>query len=138
MTGDELVEKALASAQRFAADGHTERAYDVICDLYEAFPNVESPLLAQLRARWRYSLLDTYRRRFSDMNLFPQRAPMPVDLKKYRLRSHEVFLYEQIDGSVSIEDTLAISPVDEIDTFRAISKLASFQLISLTPEFVAA
>ncbi len=129
-TKDEwIITLSVNRARRLAERGEVEQAYQILMGVTD---QKNASTLNNLLAVWKDELLTDLRKRFPDLRIYPQRAGNPTeDLKKYNLRAKEVYILNLFDGVTTIEDALAISPVDEFETLRATSKLIKLGLIQL-------
>ena len=122
-TDSNLLEKATGLADK----GKLDEAYELICIL--AFNTSRSSQVRALKAAWRAALLDKLRTRFCDLKAYPQRLTSNAEVKRFQVKSREAFILGLIDGSVTLDDILAISPVDELDTLRALARLIDLGLL---------
>lgn len=124
-TTDNLLEKA----KHLAEKGKLDEAYELICIL--AFNGNHADYVRTLRSAWRAALLDTLRKRFANLNAYPQRLTSNAEVKRFQVKSREAFILGLIDGTVTLDDIIAISPVDELDTLRALAKLVDLGLLGV-------
>lgn len=127
MKGDWIVEMSVSRARKLALEGRLEEAYDILVGVTG---HNNRTTLFNLRSEWRNDLLRELRKRFADLTVYPQRTPT-ADLKKLNLKSREMYVYELFDGVTSLEDAIALSPVDELDTLRSVARLVDLGLLSL-------
>jgi hypothetical protein len=92
--------------------------------------NNRTSLLA-LRSEWRQKLLAQLRERFRDLSIYPLQTERVANIKEMSLRSREVYVMALFDGMTSLEDALAVSPVDEVDTLRSVARLIDLGLLSI-------
>lgn len=124
-----VVELSFNRAKRLAGNGDLEGAYDIISEL----PGRDSrETFMAMRRSWREALLVTLRARFPSMEIYPLPAQNIRDLKRFNLKSREVFVLGLYDGVTSLDDAVAVSPVDELDTLRATDRLISLGLLRIT------
>lgn len=121
-------EERLQAAQRLADQGRIEQAYELFDEL---FYERDSTLVAATRSRLRDMLLTKLRRRFADPLAMVTRLCDNDEIKRHRLRAREAFLLGLMDGALTLDDILAISPVDELDTLLCLAKLADLRLIAI-------
>lgn len=124
-TDTSLLEKATGLAEK----GRLDEAYELICIL--AFNTSRASQVRALKAAWRAALLDKLRKRFSNLNAYPQRLTSNTEVKRFQVKSREAFILGLIDGTVTLDDVLAISPVDELDTLRAMARLIDLGLLGI-------
>lgn len=117
--GDWAVEMSVNRARKLALEGRIEEAYDILVGVTG---HNNRTTFFNLRTEWRNDLLKTLRKRFTDLAIYPQRLA-GVDVKKLNLKSREMYVYELFDGVTSLEDAIALSPVDEVDTLRSVARL---------------
>lgn len=117
--GDWIVEMSVSRARKLALEGRIEEAYDILVGVTG---HNNRTTFYNLRTEWRNELLKALRQRFTDMSVYPQRVA-GSDIKKLSLKSREMYVYELFDGVTSLEDAVALSPVDELDTLRSVARL---------------
>lgn len=118
----------LAKAKALAEAGNVDEAYELVLALSFDY---SSESFVGLRAGWERILRDAMTKRFPDLGVFPQRLPFTGSLRNYRLKSREAFLLGCIDGNFTLDEIIAISPVSELDTLRALARLVDLGLIGL-------
>lgn len=124
--GSDTTHDRVLQVNRLAEAGKTEAAYELVLELsHEA----EVKGLATVRLALHDALLSQLLRQFPDQQVFPQRLASNDVLKRYSLRTREVFILGLIDGTTTLGEVIAISPVDELDTLRAIAKMTALGLI---------
>lgn len=125
--GDWIVEMSVSRARKLALEGRIEEAYDILVGVTG---HNNRTTFFNLRTAWRNDLLKVLRQRFSDLAIYPQRTP-GVDLKKLALKSREMYVFELFDGVTSLEDAIALSPVDELDTLRSVARLIDLNALKV-------
>jgi hypothetical protein len=126
--GEWFVELSVSRARKLALEGKLEEAYDILVGVSG---HNTRPTLFNLRTTWRGELLGALRARFPDMNVYPQRLVEGAALKAYSLKSREAYVHELFDGVTTLEDAVALSPVDEVDTLRSVARLIDLGVLSL-------
>lgn len=124
--GEGTPQNILESAKKLAEAGKYDEAYELLLSL--SF-ELSSNSFLDFRTLCHDILLESLRKRFSDLTLYPQRLTGNRELRKYQLKSREAFILGLIDGALTLDDILAISPVDELDTLRALARLLDLGLI---------
>lgn len=117
----------LAKAKALAGAGKIDEAYELILALSFEY---SSDSFVGMREGWQRILLDRLYKRFPNREVYPQRVPFAGSLRRFNLKSREAFLLGCIDGNFTLDEIIAISPVDELDTLRAVARLQDFGLIA--------
>ena len=123
-----FVELSVSRARKLALEGKIEEAYDILVGI-SGQENRQT--IFNLRAEWRTALLVALRKRFPNMGLFPRRLVDGAAVKKFALKSREAYVLELFDGVTTLEDAVALSPVDEVDTLRSVARLIDLGVLGL-------
>lgn len=126
--GEWFIELSVNRARKLALEGKIEEAYDILVGV--GGHNTRTTLF-NLRSAWRQELLRALRARFTDTSVYPRRLVDAAALKQYALKSREAYVLELFDGVTSLEDAVALSPVDEVDTLRSVARLIDLRLLTL-------
>jgi hypothetical protein len=125
---DSRDDDTLARAKSLADAGKYDEAYELILGLtFE----LSSHSFLDFRTLCRDILLKGLRARFADLNVYPQRLTTDRELRNYKLKAREAFIVGLIDGTLTLDDILAVSPVDELDTLRALARLLDLGIIGI-------
>lgn len=120
----------LRKAKSLADAGRLDEAYEIIVALTLQHTTNS---IANLSSAWAEMLLGRLRKRFSNKDAYPQRLTNIGEIRRYRLKSREAFLLGLVDGTTTIDELIAISPVDELDTLRALAHLIDLGLLGIGP-----
>jgi hypothetical protein len=127
--GESKNENSLQHAKRLAEAGKLDEAYEMLVSL--SYGQVPTHTITHLYAALRKSILEKLRQRFPNPNAFPQRLTSNADVKQYHLKAREAFILGQIDGTLAIDDIIAISPVDELATLQALARMIDLGLLGI-------
>lgn len=128
MAEDRLFQLTLSQARKLSDNGKLLDAYDIVINLAESFG--ENDELRLLRETLRGALHRQLARRFGDRSMRLQQLVSASELRNKRLRARDALLFEKVDGASSIDDILAVSPLDELDTFAALARLIDQRLVA--------
>jgi hypothetical protein len=128
MAEDRLYHMTLAQARKLEDGGKLLEAYEIVLNLVEGYGETDE--LKVLRTTLRGALSRQLQRRFADRSVRLSRLVAPQDLRKKPLRSRDALVFEKLDGVTSIDDLLAVSPLDEVDTFVALARLIDQHLVA--------
>lgn len=123
--GDWIVEMSVSRARKLALEGRIEEAYDILVGVTG---HNNRTTFFNLRTEWRNELLKVLRQRFTDLSIYPQQVS-GADVKKLSLKSREMYVFDLFDGVTSLEDAVALSPVDELDTLRSVARLMDLGIL---------
>lgn len=129
MAEERLYQMTLLQARKLEDAGKLLEAYEIVNNLAESFG--ENDELRRLRQNLRGALHRQLARRFGDRSIRLQQLVTTPELRKRRsLRARDALLFEKLDGATTIDDLLALSPLDEVDTFVALARLIDLQLVA--------
>lgn len=118
------VNEAWQRAQGLANAGRDDEAYELLAPFDGgALPAGAAALRAGLRER--------VMRRLAAQ--FPPDARLesvtPPDMRAFPLRAQDMFVIGLLRNEIALQDMLAISPLDELDSLRVVAKLVGLGLV---------
>lgn len=123
----EEVDALLTGANELMELGDFSGATELTEKVLELDPKV--PAALRLQARCRGTLLQMHRSKVGPLNVAPFVALSEEEIVWLNLDHRTGFLLSQVDGRTTYEDLLAISGMDELETFRTLAHLISERII---------